>query len=76
MKTINCKSLSDVCELLLDGEPVFIIRAQDAAAVTGIKANIEESKRTGAQNIIRAEAQLARIIAWQKKNGKKVRAAD
>jgi len=28
MKKIDCLSLGTMCEVLLDGEPVFILRAQ------------------------------------------------
>ena len=44
MKVLNCMTLGEMCEAALDGEPVFIIRAQDKAAAAAVYAYIEASK--------------------------------
>lgn len=62
-------------EHILD-EPVYIIRAQDIAAIQGIEANIQASEKAGGVNLIRAKAQLSRIKSWQKKYPGKVRPSD
>jgi hypothetical protein len=76
MKVINCQTLGDLCEFMLDGEPVFLIRAHDIAAEPAIKQYIEESTTLGGRNIGRSIDQLTRIRKWQKENPHKVRVAD
>lgn len=76
MKVLNCVTLGQMCEAALDGEPVFIIRAQDKAAAAAVYAYIEASKTVGGTNLGRSNDQRARIIEWQNKNPDRVRAAD
>lgn len=75
MRTLNCAVLGDMCEFLLEGEPVFVIRAQDKSSVKAVSDYIAASRQFGGTNLIRAEAHLARIVEWQTKNPDKVRSA-
>ena len=72
----NVHMLTKLCEYLLDGEPVFIIRAQDAAACPGVDGYIRASRVAGGKNLIRSEEHLARIDTWQRDNPKRIKAAD
>lgn len=76
MKVINAQTLGDMCEHLLDGEPVFIIRAQDIAAIEGVTGYVLATKKHGGRNVYRSEAQLSRIRNWQLDNPNKVKIAD
>lgn len=76
MKIINCQTLGEMCEFLLDGEPVFVIRAQDKAAPEAVKAYVRISSKIGGRNIIRSSEFVDRIIEWQKNNPKKVKVPD
>lgn len=72
----NVHMLTKLCEYLLDGEPVFIIRAQDLAAVPAVRGYIEESCVVGGKNLIRCEEHYQRMSAWQQENHKRIKAAD
>ena len=76
MKTLNCCTLGEMCEFLLDGEPCFVIRAKDVIAKDVIGTYIEKSYQAGGKNTIRAGHHLERIIAWQKLNPDKVKVPD
>jgi hypothetical protein len=76
MKVLNCLLLGDICEFLLEGEPVFVIRAQDKAAPGALTGYIAESVRLGGANITRATDAQKRIIEWQRLHPKKVKLAD
>lgn len=76
MKKIDCKNLGDMCEFMLDGEPVFIIRAHDAAAVGALVEYKELSKLAGGGNLIRTQASIDRFESWQKAHKDFVRPAD
>ena len=73
---VNIHVLTKLCEYLLDGEPVFIIRAQDAAAVFSVDRYIEESDKEGGINLGRAREHRERIDKWQKANPTRVKPAD
>ncbi len=72
----NVHLLTKLCEYLLDGEPIFIIRAQDLAAVNAVREYIKESGQMGGRNLIRCETHRQRIEAWQQANPNRVKAAD
>jgi len=72
----NIHQLTKLCETLLDGEPVFIIRAKDIVAPEGVEGYIESSKKAGGLNIIRCRRQLDRIKAWQEQNRNRVKTPD
>src|ERR1035438_285213 len=58
MKKVDCQVIGQIAEMLLDGEPVFLLRAQDAAAVPTLEHYLQESKKAGGQNQLRAHAQM------------------
>jgi hypothetical protein len=76
MKIINCQTLGELCEFMLDGEPVFLIRAQDSIAITAVNEYLKFSQRDGGRNTMRTETQLERMREWQKANPKKVKLPD
>ena len=76
MKKLDCELLGRLCEFLLDGEPVFVIRAQDVAAGNAIADYIATSRDHGGKNLGRAQSHLERVVEWQKENLTRVRAAD
>lgn len=76
MKVLDCISLGQMCESLLDGEPVFIIRAQDKAAIAALSAYLEATKTEGGSNTSRTWDARQKFIDWQRDNPKRVKAAD
>lgn len=76
MKKVDCKLLGDLCEFLLDGEPVFIIRAHDAAAIPSLKNYLVETKELRGGNTIRTSAMISRFKSWQESHKDFVRPAD
>ena len=76
MKKVDCQVVGQIAEMLLDGEPVFLLRAQDAASVSTLEYYLQESENMGGQNQIRAHAQMQRFKAWQLQHKERVRAAD
>jgi hypothetical protein len=75
MKIINCQTLGELCEFMLDGEPVFIIRAQDQAALDAVEHYKQDSKLYGGQNMGRVEAAWIRMKEWRDKNPYKIKPA-
>jgi hypothetical protein len=76
MKILNCQLLGEMCEFLLEGEPVFVIRAQDKAASGALTGYLAESLRLGGRNLNRTKACQARIEKWQLENPNRVKPAD
>lgn len=76
MKVLNCQALGAMCEAALDGEPVFVIRAQDKASVDAIKAYVRLSHDMGGRNIIRSSEAVNRFQKWQDENPNRVKSAD
>lgn len=76
MKVINCQTLGEVCEHMLDGEPVFLIRAQDSLSVKAIQDYLDTARRHGAKNTGRSTEKLERFVKWQKENPNKVKLPD
>ena len=76
MKVINCQTLGDMCEFMLDGEPVFLIRAQDSIAKIIIATYLSYTTRDGGKNTGRVKQQLEKVEKWQKDNPHKVKLPD
>ncbi len=76
MKKIDCLTLGQLCEVMLDGEPVFIIRAQDAAAVRTLLKYAEFSHEIGGMNILRTEQIIEKFKNWRETHQAKVRPAN
>lgn len=76
MKVLNCQLLGEMCEFLLDGEPVFIIRAQDKVAMDALVSYHEKSKALGGRNLGRVQAVLNRMLGWQKQHPNRVKLPD
>ena len=73
---VNVMVLTKLCEYLLDGEPMFIIRARDVACVATVSDYVGETKRRGGNNASRSLAKLDDIIKWQAGHMNKLRPAD
>ena len=76
VKILNCMTLGEMCEAALDGEPVFIIRAQDKAALDAVEHYKQDSKLYGGKNLGRTEAQWIRMKEWRESHPDRVKAAD
>lgn len=76
MKIINCISLGEMCEAVLDGEPVFIIRAQDALAMDVVSTYLKLASERNAKNTGRVSYQLTRIHDWQEAHPKRIKVPD
>lgn len=76
MKIINAASLTELCEYMLDGEPVFIIRAQDKLAVEAVKQYIELSQREGGKNLGRCAEHLNRMAEWRSAHPYRIKLPD
>lgn len=76
MKIINCQTLGELCEFMLDGEPVFIIRAQDASALEGLEGYFKATEKNRGKNLGRTRDQMGRIKKWQLLNPARVKVAD
>lgn len=76
MKIINCQTLGEMCEFMLDGEPVFLIRAQDQFAAEIVADYHVKSSTRGGKNTSRVKQQLDKIHAWQQANSHKVKLPD
>ena len=74
MKILNCTLLGEMCSFLLDGEPVFVIRAQDALAVQVIEEYKKRAEFHQATNTVRVQACINNMKIWQKDH--KVRMPD
>jgi hypothetical protein len=61
---------------MLDGEPVFLLRAQDSIAGDIVAHYLTLARAREARNTNRTSDQLDRIIKWQKNNPKKVKLPD
>lgn len=76
MKVLNCQSLGDICKAMLDGEPVFLIRAQDKLALPIVKQYFELAKENKSMNMSRVLRIIENIQDWQEENPGKVRLPD
>ncbi len=66
--------LSEGSTPIAEDEPVFLIRAKDAAFCETVLAWIQASIRKGADEIvlINVSKHIGKAIAWQAKNGTKI----
>lgn len=76
MKVVNCVTLGEACEALLDGEPVFVIRCQDVLAVEMVETYLRRAKEVGATNTNRIDKVLAKMNDWRAENKGKVKVPD
>lgn len=77
MKVINCLTLGEVCETLLDGEPVFIIRAKDKLANDVIAHYYTLAfHEDAATNVGRVASAMQRFKVWQEANPNKMKFPD
>lgn len=76
MKVLNCQSLGDICKLMLDGEPVFLIRAQDKLALETLSNYFLKARESKAANIGRVARIVEDMKKWQEENPGKVRLPD
>lgn len=73
MKTINCHTLGEMCTCLLDGEPVFVIRAQDQLSVEILEKYRYAAAITGATNVGRTQDAINTFKKWQSENHDRVK---
>lgn len=76
MKIINSQTLGDMCEYMLDGEPVFLIRAQDKVALKVIDSYLIFAFDEKATNLGRVRDMKSRIRKWQEDNPNRVKVPD
>lgn len=76
MKVINCRTLGELCEHMLDGEPVFIFRAQDQCSVKALHEYLRIIQEDGGKNTIRTEEDIQRFIAWRDTHPSRVKLPD
>lgn len=76
MKKIDCLTLGEMCSFLLDGEPVFVLRAQDLAAVPTLQEYLDVTHAANGRNVSRTKGAIERFRAWQAGHKEKVRPAD
>ena len=76
MKKIDVLTLGEMCETMLDREPVFILRAHDPAALAALERYVEASQAAGGRNIIRTRAAMDRFRGWQTQHKDDIRPAD
>lgn len=76
MKVINCQTLGEICECMLDGEPVFVLRAQDKLATNIIEEYTHRSFEAHGLNVTRARHARDRFAKWQAENPNKVKIPD
>ena len=69
----NCQNLGELCKAILDGEPVFIIRAQDDAALDGVQGYLDVCELSIED---RVRSAMKEIKEWQEQNKDKVKKAD
>lgn len=65
-----------MCEHMLDGEPVFLIRAQDKVAIEAVNAYLSFAFDVKANNLGRVRDLRDRIRDWQEANPKRVKVPD
>jgi hypothetical protein len=75
--TFNCHTLGDICQQLLNGEPVFIIRAQDKLSVDAISGYKSLVWKKNIRNIVkRINDSIREFREWRKNNKNRVRLPD
>jgi len=70
---INCTNLGELCKELLNGEPVFILRAQDENALDTIDTYLSFCPTEIEDRVKEA---MTDIEEWQKQNKDKVKRPD
>ena len=76
MKIINCQTLGELCEFMLDREPCFLLRAQDMFSVPAVQFYMKHAEKNGGKNTIRTKDQLDKMVAWRTNNLLKVKIPD
>lgn len=76
LKYVNVHLLTEVVKLLLNGEPVFIIRAQDRLAAGAVASYLDSAMAVGARNQERVAEALREIKLWQQANRNRVKLPD
>jgi hypothetical protein len=74
----NCHNLGELCQQLLDGEPVFILRAQDKLSLQKIKDYKSNASKNKASKTVLARVKQAidEFSNWRKNNKEKVKLPD
>lgn len=75
-KFMNVQSLGEMVSAALDGEPVFIIRAQDKLAIKALSHYSGLAREVNAHNFYRTNKAIAQFEQWQQANEAKVRIPD
>lgn len=77
-ETFNCQNLGDICQQLLNGEPVFIIRAQDRLAPEIIRQykTMATTKKVVKSVIERVRKAISEINEWRKNNKERIKLPD
>jgi len=76
MKIINCQTLGEVCSSLLDGEPVFVLRAQDKISVEILEYYRNITAASGGANVGRTQSSINAFLKWQNENPGRVKLPD
>jgi len=73
---VNAAFLDSLCEFLLEGEPVFVVRAQDKLIQDIITDYHRRAMAAGAKNLSRVQRKLDVIRKWQEENSNRVKLPD
>jgi hypothetical protein len=76
MKMIDCRSLSQICEFMLDGEPCFLIRAQDIVSIPALEHYYQLAFDADGKNLSRVREVKNRFREWQEQNPSRVKKPD
>lgn len=76
MIKVDVVFLDRLCEFLLNGEPVFIFRAQDGLLMEILQEYLERAMRSRASNTSRIRSAMAKISKWQHENLDRVKVPD
>ena len=74
----NCEKLGRFCSIVLDGEPVFIIRARDKFATNIVKEYLNTTKENKVSKTVidRVTTALQSINKWRKENRSQIKIPD
>jgi len=76
MRKLDCTLLSEMGTYLLEGEPVFVLRAQDRLAMDVLHEYLKLGQAMGAKNMGRVRAVHTRFAQWRDANPGRMKVPD
>lgn len=74
--TVDCRTLTNMCEFMLEGEPCFLIRAQDKVSIKALEQYHQLAFEAHGENLKEVREVRDRFREWQEQHPQRVKVPD